>query len=205
MTIKDSIKKVFAVIFSVFVLGVMYYGTYLPYNKSQLYIGFLQSLGNMNSLIQLEKAADVPLSAPSPIGQEELVRNFGNTALNILQQNSNPQLSEAIINFMMSYYNPIIQSGRGINFAQNLLIVGTAYEIAGANTKNIQYLDQAESYFKQGLALSPRRPQFLYSLFDLYLREKRFSDAKNIENQILTYWPNDPKIAGELATAEKAK
>ncbi len=205
MTIKDSIKKVLAVIFSIFVFVVMYYGTYLPYNKSQLYIGFLQGLGDINSLVQLEKSADVALSAPSPVGQEELVRNFGNTALNILHQNPNPQLSEAIVNFLMSYYAPIIENGRGINFTQNLLVVGTVYEIAGTNTKNSQYLDQAESYFKEGLALSPRRPQFLYNLFDLYLQEKKFADAQNIANQILTYWPGEPRIMAELTAAEKAK
>ncbi len=205
MTIKDSIKKVFAVIFGIFVFIVMYYGTYLPYNKSQLYISFLQNRGNINSLMQLEQSADVPLGASSPTGQEELVRNFANTALDILHQNPNPQLSEAVINYMMSYYAPIIKNGRGINFTQNLLLAGTAYEIAGTNMKSAQYLGQAESYFKEGLALSPRRPQFLYNLFDLYLQEKRFSDAQSIANQILAYWPNDPKIAGELAAAEKAK
>lgn len=202
---RDSIKKVFAVIFSVFVLGIMYYGTYLPYNKSQLYISFLQNLNNINSLGQLESAASIPLDAPSPVGQEELVRNFSNVVVGLMNQNSNPMLAEQLLNYMMSYYSPIIQSGRGINFAQNILIVGTAYQAAGTNAKNQDYLNQAENYFKEGLLLSPRRPQFLYSLFALYIQEKRFADAKDIMNQILTYWPNDPNVQKQLISAENKK
>ncbi|MCL4437516.1 tetratricopeptide repeat protein [Patescibacteria group bacterium] len=205
MTMRDSIKKVFAVVFCVFVLGVMYYGTYLPYNKSQLYISFLQNLRNINSLGQLESEASIPLDAPSPIGQEELVRNFSNNVVDILHQNTNPMLAQQLLNYMMSYYGPIIQSGHGINFVQNILIVGMAYQTAGTNTKNQAYLDQAENYFKEGLSLSPRRPQFLYSLFSLYLEEKRFSDAKSIMNQILTYWPDDPTVQKQLTSAENQK
>jgi hypothetical protein len=193
-----TLKKILGVLLSVFILSIAYYGSYLPLNKSEAFISALRSVQNIRSLADFEQTFSVPLNMPSPIGQEELVRNTANIVLNIVQQSANPDVIEKAIDFIESYYNPIIDRGRGMSFEQNLYILGAINESAFVKTKQARFLRDSEKYYREGLELGPKRPQFLYGLFDVYRIEGNVDGAKAIAAQILSQWPTDDRIESGL-------
>ncbi len=186
-----TLKKIIAIVASVLVLVVLWYGTYLPMHKSQAFIATLGSLNSIKSIQDFETAFSVPLDIPSPIGQEELIRNLTNVVMGFVAQNQNPQATQALMDYIMSYYQPIVSRGKGMSFEQDLYILGALNQSAFSATKDPKYLAAAEQYFTQGYQLGPKRPQFLYSLMQLYMLEIRPADVKRVGDQILSQWPND--------------
>src|ERR1035441_10127040 len=83
-------QRVAAVIIAAAILGIAIYGSYMPMRKAQMFIATLQGLqtqqGQATSLQDLENKLSAPLNYPSPIGQEELVRNMANSILSFVQQ-----------------------------------------------------------------------------------------------------------------------
>jgi hypothetical protein len=210
-----TIRQVIAVAASVFLIWLVYFGSYLPYQKSKSFIMTLQSMGDMHSMQDVEDAFDVPFSNPAPIGQEEVVRHFTSVILSTLQRFNGDQVSTTVdlVNYVTDVYKPIIDRGRGMSFNQNLYILGSLNEVAFIQTKNPQYLVDSEGYYSKGHELSPKRPQFLYGLFDLYRIENNATKTQDVANQILTLWPNDEKTktllneflvkAGKATTTKK--
>jgi hypothetical protein len=188
-----TLKRIIGVLAAIFILSIAYYGNYLPLNKSQTFIKTLQGLSSAHSLKEFEDMLSVPLAIPSPIGQEELVRNSANIAMNLVQQNNDPKTIGEIINFLEKYYQPIIDYGRGMSFEQNLYVLGTINEIAFVKTHQIDFLRAADKYFRKGLELGPQRPQFLYGMFDVYRTEGNVDASKQIAAQILSQWPDDAR------------
>lgn len=195
----STLKKVLGVLLSAFILSVAYYGDYLPLNKSEAFISALRNLQGIKSLADFEQTFSVPLNMPSPIGQEELVRNTGNTVLNLVQQSNNPDVVGKIIDFIESYYNPIIERGHGMSFEQNLYVLGALNESAFVKTKQARFLDDALKYYSKGLELGPKRPQFLYGLYDVYRIEGNVDGVKAIAEQILSQWPADDRVSSSLS------
>lgn len=197
-------KKVVAVVASALLLGTAYYGSYLPLRKAQMFIATLQGLQTTppTSLSDLETRLSVPLDAPSPIGQEELVRNTANSVLNFVQQSQDATSTGELIGFMMNYYNPILAQGKGMSFGQDLYLVGAINEIAFANTGNRMYLAAAEQYYREGAQLGPNRPQPLYGLFDVYRAGGDASDTIAIAQKILQNWPTDQNVASAVMQFE---
>src|SRR4051812_37056161 len=111
-------KKIISIAVSAAIFSVAYYGSFLPLRKAQMFIATLQGLQSTpaTSLLDLETRLSVPLNAPSPIGQEELVRNTANSVLNFVQQSPNTSSTVELVNFLMSYYGPILDRGRGMSF-----------------------------------------------------------------------------------------
>ncbi len=196
-----TVKKIIGLAATAAVFAVLYYGTWLPLDASMAFIGALRT--QVKSVSQFEQVFSPPLdlSASSPIGYEELVRNTGNTVLSIIQQNtSNPQVTEALLAYLESYYKPVVARGKGMSFEQNLYILGAANEIAYLQTKKPEYLNASIQYFNQGLALGPKRPQFLYGMFDALRMKGDVHDARIVGEQILSEWPTDMKTAQALAS-----
>ena len=185
------LKKIVAIAIGGIALAVAYYGSYLPLSKSLAFIDVLRGTDRIHSVKEFEEAFAVPLDIPSPIGQEELVRNLGNSVVNVVQQNKDPQLIEEVINYLDHYYGPIMSGRRGTNFVQNFFVLGSLYDVAFRQTQDARYLALAEEYYRKGLELSPTRPQFLYALFGLYRLEGKLSEAKKIGEQIIVQWPDD--------------
>ncbi len=194
--------KVAAVIIVAAILGIAYYGSYLPMRKAQKYIATLQALqtpaGAATSLPDLESKLAVPLDAPSPIGQEELVRNMANSVLGFIQQGGNASTTASLIGFLNSYYNPILQNGKGMSFGQDLYLEGAINEIAFATTGDPSYLAAAEKWYQEGVQLGPNRPQSLYGLFDVYRAANNASGTIAVGTTILHNWPNDTRIAAAM-------
>ncbi|RJQ29470.1 hypothetical protein C4571_01340 [Candidatus Parcubacteria bacterium] len=202
-----TLKGVIAVILSLITLCVLYYGSYLPFKKSRAFISTLRELGAAKSFQEFTEKLSVPLDMPSPIGQEELVRNAGSAVLNIVIGNgaNNPALVAAAVKYLEDYYSPIIESGSGMSFEQNLYILGLVNQVAFEHTRDPRYFDAAKRYYSQGLALGPRRPQFLYGIFDIYRVEGNLEKVRETANQILAQWPGDEKIRKFLEELEKGQ
>ena len=195
------IKKAIAISASVFLLFLGYYSSYLPARKSMVFISTLQSAGGIKTLADFEQAFSEPLDYPSPIGQEELVRNTANTVLSTLQ-NIPPEGVDQMVNFIESYYEPIVSRGRGMSFGQNLYLLGALNELAFLKTQKAQYINDAERYFKEARNLGPKRPQGLYGLLDVYRIKGDVPNAVMIGEQILSQWPTDTKVRGILQSFE---
>jgi hypothetical protein len=194
--------KVTAIVLSVVILGVAVYGTYLPMRKAQIFIATLQSLQDPStqatSLQDLESRLSIPLDYPSPIGQEELVRNLGNSVLGFIQQGADPTSTAELITFLNSYYDPILAQGKGMSFGQDLYLEGAVNETAFASTGDPNYLAAALKYYQEGEMDGPNRPQPLYGLFDIYRAEGDATDTVAVGEKILSNWPTDTRIQAAL-------
>jgi len=193
-------KKIIAVAVSIAILSIAYYGSYLPLRKAQMFIATLQGLQTNapTSLADLETRLSIPLEYPSPIGQEELVRNTANSVLNFVQQSPNATSTDALVSFLMDYYNPILMQGKGMSFGQDLYLVGAINEIAFSKTGQSNFLSTAQQYYEEGEQLGPNRPQPLYGLFDVYRAEGNVASTTADADKILSNW-TDPSVSQALA------
>jgi hypothetical protein len=200
----ETSKKIIAIALVVAILSIAYYGSYLPLRKAQGFIATLQGFQTspVTSLSDLETRLSGPLDYPSPIGQEELVRNTANSILNFVQQSPSATATIEMVNYLMSYYNPILDRGTGMSFGQDLYLAGAINEIAFARTGDTDMLAAADKYYSEGVALGPNRPQPLYGLFDVYRAEGNVSGTIMVANTILTNWPSDSSIRQAVAQFE---
>ena len=152
----------------------------------------------VNSLNELQARLAVPLDYPSPVGQEELVRNTANNILGFVSQGADPTSTAVLVSFLTNYYTPIIARGRGMSFGQDLYLMGAIEEMAYAHTGNPAYLAASQKYYEEGVALGPNRPQSLYGLFDVYRAEGNMASTTAIGEKILSNWPTDTSIAGSF-------
>jgi hypothetical protein len=196
-------QKVAAIVIVALILALAVYGTYLPMRKAQMFIGTLQSLqttqGQATSLQDLENKLSVPLNYPSPIGQEELVRNMANSVLAFVQQGQSPSSTAELISFLNGYYYPILNQGKGMSFGQDVYLEGAINEVAFVETGDSTYLEAAQKWYLLGNQLGPNRPQPLYGLFDVYRGESDVTDTVAVADKILANWPSDTRIQQSLA------
>lgn len=194
-------KRAVAIIIVILVVTIAVYGSYFPMRKAEMFISTLQGLQSspVSSLNDLEARLAVPLDYPSPIGQEELVRNTANNILGFISQGADPTSTAVLISFLNAYYEPIISRGRGMSFGQDLYLLGAINETAYAHTGNPAYLAAAQRYYEEGVAMGPNRPQSLYGLFDVYRAEGNAESSTAVAEQIMTNWPTDTNIAQSLS------
>ena len=107
---------------------------------------------------------------------------------------NNPKVIEELIKFISEYYDPIIQSGRGMSSGQNVFVMGSINQLAGVRTKDPRYFEAAKRYYLRGLESAPIRPQYLYGLFDVYRNGGDIENAKLIGERILSIWPTDDRL-----------
>ncbi len=202
MTMEDRIyKKTIGVIIVAVIFAVAVYGSYLPMRKAQLFIATLQDLDAhpAAAVIELQQRIAPPLDYPSPIGQEELVRNVGNSVLGFVQGSHDPRAIDAMLTFLGGYFDPIVARGTGMSFGQDLYLLGAMNEIAFENTGEPSHIEDARKYFEEGMALGPNRPQSLYGLFDVDRAMGDVTSTAEIARTILTNWPNDERVQQSFA------
>ncbi|MDR3582367.1 MAG: hypothetical protein P4L67_03790, partial [Candidatus Pacebacteria bacterium] len=190
-----------AIIIIAIIFGVAVVGSYLPMRKAQMFIATLQGLQTTpaSSLQDLETRLSAPLDYPSPIGQEELVRNMANSVLAFVQQAPDPSSTAALVGYLNAYYNPILNSGKGMSFGQDVYLEGAINEIAFAETGDKTYLTAATNWYLLANKLGPNRPQALYGLFDVYRAANNATDTVATAQHILANWPTDTRIQQALA------
>lgn len=187
-------KKIIAVIASIIILVLIYYCSFLPFRKSQVFIKTMRSLENAKTLDELKAKISIPLDYPSPYGQEELVRQVASLITNIVSQNNTtPPVIDDLISYLNTYYDPIINKGNGMSFNQNLYVLGSLNEIAFIRTNKVIYLNAAEKYFTKSYELGPKRPQALFGLFDIYRAKGDKEKVLQISSQILEQWPGEER------------
>ena len=194
-------KEIIAVVVSLFLIFIAWYGSYLPMRKAEIYISTLQGMQTnpVSTLGDLEKRISAPLNYYSPIGQEELVRNMANSVLGFVQQSQDATSTAELIRFTKSYFDPIIARGKGMSFGQDIYLMGAINEMAYTKTGDKTYLEDARKYYLEGQTLGPNRPQPLYGLFDVYRMGGDVADAEAIGKKILTNWPTDQNVQQGLA------
>ena len=193
-------KKIIAVLVSGLAIFAVYFGSYLPLKKSKTFINTMSSLNSSPSLVEFKETLSLPLDLPSPIGQEELVRQVASLITNVINQpNINEEVVADLMNYINKYYEPIINKGSGMSFGQNLYILGSMNEVAFVKTNQTRYLEAAKKYYLKGLELGPKRPQPLFGMFDVYRIEKNGEQTKTIGEQILSQWPNEERTRQALA------
>lgn len=192
------LKKTIVVAGIAFLGAIGYYGSILPLQKSQTFIVSLRRLDSVQSVAEFKALMSPVFDIPSPIGQEELVRNTANSILGTIQRTENPDVISQLMQYVEGYYKPIMDRGTGMSFGQNLYILGTLNEFAFLRTKNPTYLAAAKSYYSKGLELGPKRPQFLYGMFDVYRMEGDVEGVRRIAAEVLSYWPDDARVKGGL-------
>jgi hypothetical protein len=194
-------KEIIAVVASLFLAYIAWYGSYSPMRKAEIYISTLQGMQTnpISTLGDLEKRVSVPLDYPSPIGQEELVRNMANSVLGFVQQSHDMTSTAELVSFTTSYFEPILTRGKGMSFGQDIYLMGAINEMAFTRTGNRTYLEDAKKYYLEAESLGPNRPQALYGLFDIYRMEGDAADAGAIGNRILTNWPTDQNVQQGMA------
>lgn len=195
----EYLKKLSAFVLIAIVLSVGYYGTYLPMAKSRLFISTMRKLGSAKSVDDVKNYFSAAFNFPSPIGQEEIVRNGTNSMMNIVQSTNNQAVISQVIDFTKSYYRPIVDRGKGMSFGQDLYVLGIINEAAFLKTKDPKYLADAQFYYERGRELGPNRPQPLLGLFDVYRLEGSVDGTQKIADRILSQWPNDDRTRAELA------
>lgn len=187
------------------IVSIGIYGNYLPWTKSVSFINAMRSLDSVNSLSGFETTISQPLDIPSPIGQEELVRNVASTIAGFLRQSNatNDLMKEAIL-YLNKYYQPVLDRHRGMSFEQDLFLNGLINETAFFKTKDPQYLVNSQKYYEEGFGLGPKRPQFLYGLLDIYQIEGQKDRAETMGEQIVSQWPDDGRTKLILSRLENA-
>lgn len=192
---KPNTKKLVAVAASVLLVAIAYYGSYLPLKKSGLHIKATRDLSGTLSVGDFQDRLSIALNAPSPIGQEELVRQAASMSLNIMRNvQEQPMVIASLVGFVEKNYEPLIIRGYGLSFGQDIYLLGVINEVAFLSTGDPKYLESAKKYFLTGLEAGPTRPQPLYGLFDVYRAEGNLEELKKIVDQILEQWPDDENI-----------
>ncbi len=193
----DQLKKVNIVLGIVFILIVLYGGSYLPYEKSRLAKGLIIQLGPTGGATSIRVVSQGALKYQSPVGQEEMVQKFTESLTKLLSKIDAKSVSEVpdVMTYVEDINKPIIDRGRGLNFVGHLLSLGDINYIAWLKTGSVGYALQAEKYYNECLEKSPARPQCLYGLFNLYLSDaNRLIDVRQTGGEILSYWPNDDLV-----------
>ncbi len=190
----NAVKRFIALIASAAILGVAYYGSYLPMKKSQAFIGGMRKLSNVETIGEFQELFRGILAIPSPIGQEELVRHLTSSVTPFLSNEKNKDVVPTVVLFAEDNYRTIMDRGRGMSFTQNIFVLATMYQTAFIRTGDIRYLEAAKQNYLRGLALAPRRPQFLYGLFDVYRMMGEVEGVRDIKAKILENWPDDERV-----------
>ncbi len=182
-----NILSPFLIILSL--LGI-YYGAILPFKKSQLFIDAYQSFNSQPTVKSLEDSFTKALSFYSPIGQEEERRYLGGRLLSLFVKEMPKQVGEELIRYYESWFDFEREKGNGLNWTQNLLILGNLRQRAWELFKDEKDYAAAERFYVEGLKLSPTRPQFLYGLRELYKSKGEGEKEQMINNTIDSYWLN---------------
>lgn len=185
------IKKIIIFIVIVMVALSIYFGSYLPLKKSQLWISVYRHTPQMQSFEDFKEVFNQPLDFYSPIGRSEELKFFTNEVLTLLKRNPSEPVARQLINYIEEKYQIFFANPDDRNFTKSFVSLGNIYRLLWSMYGQAEDFEKAEYYYQEGLKLSPGRPQFLYSLFDLYISGGDIVRAKEIGDEILEHWPQD--------------
>lgn len=187
-------RQIISIALIVFLFWIMFYGSFLPFVKSQQFIQARQT--QVSTLTDFDKLYGGVLGFPSPVGQDEIVSNYLEMIDNIISQEKvKPQPNEAIIRPLVAsstmWTEPIIKKGAAFSFSQIIFNYANVYRDAAIALKDKAFYDKAVELYKYGLKQSPDRQIFLYSLFDLYNVTGDKENARIIGERIAKVYKDD--------------
>lgn len=187
-------RIIIAVIASGGIIYAAYYGSYMPLKKSKLYINTFDQMQAVRSLNEFKAVYDPVINYPSPVGQDEIMANYLNMVAQTMGRIEDEKTLRALMEYVEPQMRPILEKGTGLNFSQNLYNIGTVYKVAGIKLNDEKYYTEAIRVFELGMEASPRRPLFLYGMFELYYAKRDAKKTKEIGEIILKYYPQEQKI-----------
>ena len=198
-------KSVAAPILIIAAILALYFGAYAPFEKASLFIAALQSSSQATTLQEFENDFNAAIQFYSPVGEQEIERYAGDQIVNVLgQKGITPQLSQALADYMGQITHLSHPSARGLDITQEYLLVANAYQLAWMTTHNPTDFTASEKAYQSGLVLSPKRPQLLYGLLQLYTNAGMAAPALQVAEKVNKYWPSDAQVASLIPELRKA-
>lgn len=190
------IKKLIATLATSIILVLMYFGSYLPLRKSQLYIKAMFDLqsGKIRSIQDFNTAFGSALNFYSPIGQDEITSQYLNILANVISQQTDKDIIEILTKQAENIMEPILKTGKGFGYSQNLYGFARLYELVAQKLNSNAYLQKSVDMLKLGLENSPNRYIFLEELFNAYQMKGDKIKIKEIGETILKYSSDNEKI-----------
>jgi len=189
---RNLFKNIIILFFVFLAIFSIYFGSILPFVKSQRYIKAVKNLSFVRSLDDFKNNFDKVLNFYSPVGDEEVVKFLSVSIFDII---SNKNQNEEIARALVSYIEPYLFQ----NNVRHLLTGGNLYFRLWADYgRKDEYLEKAEDYLLKAYQIGPKLPPVLYGLFDLYYALGETAKARNIAEIILNYWPEEGKIIDKL-------
>lgn len=178
------------------------YGAILPFRKSQLFIQAMHQASQSRSVVEYMGTFNKALDFYSPVGQAEDIRFLENQIGSIVAQKPPQQVADALVMYADSI-SRVTQSGKhSSNFVQEIVILGSIHETNFRDYKEQRDYDAALALFEKGLILSPKRPQFLYGLLQLYSDAGEQEKAEEAAKEILSIWPNDERVQKIISSGQ---
>ncbi len=185
------IKNIVIVIVIVVVLFGLYFGSLLPFAKAKLYVRAMGNLQSIKSLDGFKKNFDESLDFYSPVGQEETTLFLATEIAGRMIYNGQ---AEAVSRELVNYIEPRIFKNNSRHLLLIASIYGKMFNIYGREDD----FKKTEEYLQKLLKINLKSPQALYSLFDIYQKNREVEKAKEIGETILRYWPEDERIKEAL-------
>lgn len=180
-------KNIVAFCFIIVSVVAVYFGSYLPYTKSKMYIGAVQT--KISGFDQLKSIYDQVFSFYSPIGDEESVKFLLNSIDGWVANPANAA-NEAGVRQLVSYIEPKIFQ----NNPRHLLLMGSIYSNFWRQFKKDEDFEKAVDYYRRILVIGPNLPHALYSLLSLYIQADRPAEVREIGDRIIQLWPGDEGV-----------
>ncbi|HDH31721.1 MAG TPA: hypothetical protein ENH26_03035 [Candidatus Wolfebacteria bacterium] len=188
-------KLTIAIISSLLILTAMYYGSFLPFRKSQLYINAQIGLSRgVSSLQEFNNLFEPALDFYSPVGQDEIVSGYLRVLISLLEQQSNKEIVDILTKQAETRMAPILEKEKGFGLSQNIYNLASIYAISAIRFNDDIYYEKGVEMFKLGLKHSPNRAMFLYGLLNLYQFKNNKKGIREVGEIILKYWPGDEQV-----------
>ena len=184
------LRKGVAVIGIAVIGSVLVIGTYLPYRKSRAIAAVSRNLGGATTVERFLGVFEEVLALRSPYGQEEAVLFVSEQLVKAIGAQGDPRVANAIVAYAEKIFAPLLD-GRGSSPAKNLLSLGRIHHAAWMKTGDAAYAKQSEELYLRCLEASPRRPECLYGLFQLYVSADKKEQVRLAGEEILRYWPDE--------------
>lgn len=189
------LRQSFIIILIIAALLAIYFGSYLPYRKSALFISALNNQNQIRTVGDFKNVFDKVFNFYSPVGQEEVVKYLGYNLESIINGEKRQEAEEGMKTLTIYLEEKIFN-----NDVQHLLTIAAIYNNLWAHYRRDEYFDKAVDYYRQALTLGSRLPHALYSLFGLYYDKRDKTAAEAVAAEILKWWPQDERIVNLLKT-----
>ena len=193
----NIIRNTFVAFGIVLVAAGLMYGTLRPLYGAYVIRQSFNALEGRIAIEQFKNIFTAMLTAAKPVGETEVLLRLISSTDQIIKDGASLASSEDLLRFSERYTRPVFDSVAADRYVDTRLLWALAalYTDAGRTLHNQDNLDRAEYLYRFGLRLAPRRPEFLYGLFDFYVYENRRKEAEMLGNDILRYWPFEKEIS----------